>query len=90
MKLKFDLQNKKHVGIVFQLFCIFYFGIWVMELEAERQTPGFVALGAIIISTIVLKFSTSHRLKMVAICVGMTGLAFLLGYLITIDILEGS
>ena len=59
-----------------------------MELEAERQAPGFVALGAIIISTIVFKFLISHRLKMVAICVWVTGLAFLMGYLITIVILE--
>ncbi len=88
MKLKFDLQNKKHVGIVSLLSSYFYFGIWVMELEAERQAPGFVALGAIIISTIVFKFLISHRLKMVAICVWVTGLAFLMGYLITIVILE--
>ena len=90
MKLKFDPGNKKHSAILLLLFSNFYFGIWVMELEAERQTPGFVALGAIIISTIMIIFSTSHRLKMVAVCVGVTGLAFLLGYLITIDILEGS
>ena len=59
-----------------------------MELEAERQAPGIVALGAITISTIVFKFLISHRLKMVTVCVWVTGLAFLLGYLITIAILE--
>ena len=61
-----------------------------MQLEAERQAPGFVALGVIIISTIIVfKFLTSHRLKMVAICVWVTGMAFLMGYLLTTIILEG-
>lgn len=90
MKLAFDLGNKKHSAIVGFFLGFSIVGISVMELEAERQAPGFVALGAIIISTIVFKFSTSHRLKVVAICVWVTGLAFLIGYLLTTIILEGS
>ena len=88
MKSKFDPQNKEHIGILALIMGYCYFGIWVMELESERQAPGFVAFGAIIISTIVFKLSTSHRLKVIAVCVWVTGLAFLMGYLITIAILE--
>ena len=65
-------------------------GIQIMKLESERQALGFVALGAIIISTIVFKFLTSHHLKMIVICVWVTGMAFLMGYLLTTIILEGS
>ena len=88
MKLTFDPGIKKHQRTIAILFSFVIFGISIMELEAERQVPGFVALGAVIISTIVFKFLTSHHLKVVVICVWVTGMAFLMGYLLTIAILQ--
>ena len=90
MNLAFDLGNKKHSRIVAFFVGFSILGFSVMELAAERQALGLVALGAVIISTIVFKFLTSHRLKVVAICVWVTGMSFLMGYLLTIIILEGS
>ena len=88
MKLAFD-PEKKHATIVGLLVGFSILGMSVTKLEAERQVPGFVALGATIISTIVFKFLTSHHLKVVVICVWVTGMAFLMGCLLTTIILGG-
>lgn len=60
----------------------------IIQREAGQQALGFITLGLIIISTIVLIFSTSRRLKVIALCVWVTGIAFLLGYYVTTIILE--
>ena len=63
-------------------------GIQIIELEAERRLPGFAALALVVLSTVFFRFSTSHRLKMVLICVWVAGVAFLFGYYLTTLILE--
>ena len=59
-----------------------------MEFEAGRRLPGLAALAIVIVSSVFMIFSTSYRLKVVSICVGVAGMAFLLGYLLTTLILE--
>lgn len=88
MKLKLDLQNQEDMKFLIGFMGYFILLIHVMQLASERQAPGFIALGAVFISIIVLKFSTSRRLKVIALCVWVPGLAFLGGYLLTIVILE--
>ena len=88
MKIRFDLQNKRHRGFLILWVAHFNFAVQIVQLEAERRALGFIALGIVLISTIFFQFSTAHRVKVIALCVGTAGLAFLSGYMITITILE--
>ena len=63
-------------------------GVQIMQNEAMQQVIGFIALGIVIISAIVLIKSNVYRLRVTALCVGVTGLAFLMGYMLTTLILE--
>lgn len=63
-------------------------GVQIMQNEAMQQVIGFIALGIAFISAIVLITSNVYRLRVTALCVGVTGLAFLMGYLLTTLILE--
>ena len=88
MKLQFDLSNKRHVGFVTMPIGFFVLALQIMQNEAMQQTIGFIALGIVIISAVVLIKSNVYRLKVIALCVGGTGLAFLVGYMLTTLILE--
>ena len=88
MKIRFDLQNKRHRGFLILWVAYFNFAVQIVQLEAERRALGFIVLGIVLISTIFFQFSTAHRVKVIALCVGTAGLAFLAGYMITITILE--
>lgn len=88
MKLKLDLRNKEDTNFLAGFAAYFVLGIQIIQLESERQAPGFIVLGVTIISVIILKFSTSRRLKVIALCVWVPGMAFMLGYLVTTGILE--
>lgn len=88
MKIRFDLQNRRHRGFLMVWVAHVMFAIQIVELEAERRALGFIALGLVIISIIFLQFSTADRVKVIALCVGVAGLAFLSGYMITIAILK--
>lgn len=88
MKLEFDLLNKKHVGFMIMSMSVLILGVQIMQYEAVQQAIGFITLGIVIISAIVLFKSNVYRLKVIALCVGLTGFAFLGGYLLTTIILE--
>ena len=88
MKLQFDPSNKSHVGFMIMPWGFLILGIEILQYEAVQRAIGFIALGIVIISTIVLFKSNVYRLKVIALCVGVTGLAFLVGYLVTTIILE--
>ena len=88
MKLQFDLSNKRHVGFVTMPIGFLVLALQIMQFEAMQQAIGFIALGIVIISVIVLMKSNVYRLRVIALCVGVTGLAFLGGYLLTTLILE--
>ena len=88
MKLQFDPSNKRHVGFMVMPFSFLLLGVQIMQYEAWQQAIGFITLGIVIISTIVLFKSNVYRLRVIALCVGVTGLAFLVGYMLTTTILE--
>ena len=88
MKLQFDLSNKRHVGFIIMSMSFLILGVQIMQFEAMQQAIGFIALGIVIVSAIVLIKSNVYHLKVIALCVGVTGLAFLGGYLLTTFILE--
>ena len=88
MKLQFDLSNKRHVGLVGMLTGFLVLGGQIIQFEVGQRTIGFIALGIVIISAVVLIKSNVYRFKVIALCVGVTGLAFLGGYLLTTLILE--
>ena len=87
MKLQFDLSNKSRVGFILMPLGLLILGVQIMERQAAQRTIGLIALGIVIISAIVLFKSNVYRLKVIALCVGGTGLAFLVGYLLTTLIL---
>ena len=87
MKSQLDLSNKRHVGILLMPVWFVLLGIQIMEHQATERTIGFIALGIVIVSTIVLFKSNVYRRRVVALCVGVTGLAFLMGHLLTTLIL---
>ncbi len=88
MKLQFDPLNKRHVGFMAMSMGFLMLAIEIMQNEAMQQAIGFIALGIVIISAIVLLKSNVYRLRVTALCVGVTGLAFLMGYMLTTLILE--
>lgn len=88
MKLQFDPVNKRHVGLVGMLTGFLVLGGQIIQFEVMQRTIGFIALGIVIISAVVLIKSNVYRLRVVALCVGGTGLAFLVGYMLTTFILE--
>ena len=88
MKLQFDPSNKSRVGFIMIPLGLLILGVQIMERQAAQRTIGFIALGIVIISAIVLFKSNVYRLKVIALCVGGTGLAFLVGYMITTIVLE--
>ena len=88
MKLQFDPLNKRHVAFVTLPISFVILGGQIIQFEAMQRTIGFIALGIVIISAIVLLKSNVYRLRVTALCVGVTGLAFLMGYMLTTLILE--
>ena len=88
MKLKFDPSNKRHVGFMLMPVWFVLLGIQIMQFEAGQRTIGLIAFGIVIISAIVLFKSNVYRRRVIALCVGVTGLAFLMGHLLTTLILE--
>ena len=88
MKLKFDPSNKRHVGFMGMSMGFLILGVQILEHQAPQRTIGLIALGIVIISAIVLFKSNVYRRRVVALCVGVTGLAFLMGHLLTTLILE--
>lgn len=88
MKLQFDPLNKRHVGFMVMSMSFLMLGVEIMQFEAMQQAIGFITLGIVIISVIVLIKSNVYRLRVTALCVGVTGLAFLMGYMLTTLILE--
>ena len=87
MKLQFDPVNKRHVGFMIMSIGYLILGAQIMQLEARQQAIGFITFGIVIISAIVLIKSNVYRLRGTALCVGVTGLAFLGGYVLTTLIL---
>ncbi len=88
MKLQFDPLNKRHVAFVTLPISFLILALQIMQNEAMQKAIGFIALGIVIISAIVLIKSNVYRLRVTALCVGVTGLAFLMGYMLTTLILE--
>ena len=88
MKLQFDISNKRHVSFMIMSMGFLMLGVQIMQNEAMQQVIGFIALGIAFISAIVLITSNVYRLRVTALCVGVTGLAFLMGYMLTTLILE--
>ena len=89
MKLQFDPLNKKGpLGFMVMPLGLLMIGVQILQYEAVQRAIGFIALGIVVISAIVLFKSNVYRLRVIALCIGVTGLAFLVGYLLTTTILE--
>ena len=89
MKLQLDLSNKRHVNFVVMTLSFLMLGVQILQYdEAVQRTIGFIVLGIVIISTIVLFKSNVYRRRIIALCVGVTVFAFLMGHLLTTTILE--